>query len=188
MKRLIFTFLALLVLGAPANAQNQNGGFSFQVDSTRIVADTNKNGDNLTEAEEDAAYAGDKSDIRTDETDDDGPKVSNDILTPAVPAPPAVQTNNAMERCNIYKNERARLICQDRMMKIDRMKAAREKRREMTSPVLRSEEKKLQQQASEAESEAKIDKIVSENDENVDVNVTVEPTVTTTAAPETAVK
>ena len=188
MKRLIFTFLALLVLGAPANAQNQNGGFSFQVDSTRKVADTDKSGDNLTEAEEDAAYAGDKSDIRTDETDDDGPEVSNDILTPAVPAPPAVQTNNAMERCNIYKNERARLICQDRMMKIDRMKAAREKRRDVASPVLRSEEKKMQQQASEAETEAKIDEIASEGDGEVDVDVTVEPIVTTTPTPEAVVK
>ena len=130
----IFYVLSLIFIIAAVPVLAQNEDFSFQVDNTVPVPAT-EDGDGLTEAEEDAAYAGDKSDIRTEEDDENLSTLPVEDLTSI--DEDAESAYEGEDPCAVYQNPRAKDICEDRLMKIDRMKAAREKRRNVGAPVLK---------------------------------------------------
>lgn len=129
----------LAVMTGPAMAQVH----SFEVDNTKNTSVTTtvdeedeQEGDGLTEAEEDAYYAGDKSDITTEDAElleKARENLEDDTLTPEAanvdqPEAEVEETEMKPDPCAAYTSARGKMLCEDRVMKIERMKAAKDKR------------------------------------------------------------
>ncbi len=127
----IFMIMGILAIGfTPAWAQSGQEDFKFQVEAgDDTLGNVESPIDELSEAEEDAAYAGDKSDIRDPEPPLDPKVLSTEAINPPPVTMEKPEEPEKADPCAAYTSARARVICEDRFMKIDRMNAARERRK-----------------------------------------------------------
>lgn len=121
---LILTAVAMaLTFGVHGAMAQANQDYTFDVDNSKAPVKE------LSEAEEDAFFAGDKSDITTE--DSRFPKEAPPDLIPTPPLTADAEVEKpVIDPCAVYTSARGRMICEDRMMKIERMKAAKDKRSE----------------------------------------------------------
>ncbi len=138
--------LIMLVSITPAMAQSE--AYSFDVDS--------KARSSVTTSEKKAQTTDNKPDNNESQPAADETAVQLETTKPETsPAPTKEEVKREDDPCAAYKSARGKLICQDRIAKIERMKSAKESRATLYKPqAAEKESEEAETVSTEANSDA----------------------------------